>query len=726
VEVVGADDPGARWTPHVGAETLALLAHMGDDLDEPTRDRVRDEALAVLRACTPPTDPAGSETGLVLGQVQSGKTMSFTTVAALARDNGYPLVIVVTGTSVPLSNQSKTRLERDLRLQTREDRKWQHFHNPRVRGHHIQAISAKLAEWRDARIPEAVRRTVLITAMKNHKHLAQLLGVLQRLPLERIPVLVIDDEADQAGLNNLVNQGRESTTYRCLVGIRQAIPHHTYLQYTATPQAPLLINVIDALSPRFAEVLTPGPDYVGGQQFFVEHANLVRTIPAGDIVTRGNPLNEPPDSLLQALRVFFLGVAAGWVTEDARGNRSMMVHPSRERFLHGGYHRWVTETKTLWLRLLDLPEEDPDRAELLADLRGCHDDLAATVRDLPGFDDLLSALPAAIRATQVWEVNTASGPTPAIDWRADYSHILVGGQAMDRGFTVNGLTVTYMPRGLGTGTADTIQQRARFFGYKRQYLGYCRIYLETAARDAYRRYVEHEEDIRQRLIEHRLTGRPLDEWKRAFFLSQALRPTRRSVMSLIPLQSVLSDKWYTPAAPHESSEAVVSNRAVIDGFLGGLTLGPDPGSPDRTEMQKHDMAADVPLAQVVSPLLTRLRIVGADDSPRFTGLLLQVQAYLDGHPEAVCRVYHMSRGASRERTVDGDDQIPNLFQGAAPVDPPQLRGSVYPGDREIRGETGLTVQVHRLRVVRPSEVLADVPTVAIWVPAEMAREWLVQ
>ncbi len=49
---------------------------------------------------------------------------------------------------------------------------------------------------------------------------------------------------------------------------------------------------------------------------------------------------------------------------------------------------------------------------------------------------------------------------------------------MDRGFTVKGLTVTYMPRGLGEGNADTVQQRARFFGYKESYLGYCRVRLE--------------------------------------------------------------------------------------------------------------------------------------------------------------------------------------------------------------------------------------------------------
>jgi hypothetical protein len=696
-------------------------------LDEPTRDRVRDEAISVLRACMPPSAPDASETGLVVGQVQSGKTMSFTTVATLARDNGYPLVIVITGTSKPLTEQSRSRLEGDLRLQARQDRKWQHFHNPRVRpGHQVQAIAGTLADWRDSDVPEEARQTVLITVMKNHRHLTQLNGVLGRLPLRGTPVLVIDDEADQAGLNNLVNQGRQSTTYRCLVALRQLLPHHTYLQYTATPQAPLLINVIDALSPRFAEVLTAGPEYVGGQEFFVQYPNLVRTIPPGDIMTRNNPLTEPPDSLLEAMRIFFLGVAAGWVVDGGSGNRSMMVHPSQQRVLHGDYCRWVNETRAHWLQLLDLPESDPDRRVLIEEMRSAYDDLQGTVSDLRSFDELLGVLKRSMRKTRVWEVNTASGPTPQIDWRADYSHILVGGQAMDRGFTVNGLTVTYMPRGVGTGTADTIQQRARFFGYKRQYLGYCRIYLEADARTAYQRYVEHEESVRQGLIEHRRMGLPLTEWKRAFFLDGRLQPTRRSVMDLSYLHDVYSDRWYTPAAPHDSEDAVAANRGVIDRFLARLSLEPDGGSPRRTEMQKHEVANGVSLSLVFTELLMPLRITRAQDSQRFTGLLLQVREHLDAHPDAQCRVYVMSRGAERERKVNDQHEIPNLFQGADPVDPPAQRGTVYPGDREIRAPAGLTVQIHRLRVMRAGKALADVPTVAVWVPSEMAYAWVVQ
>ena len=80
---------------------------------------------------------------------------------------------------------------------------------------------------------------------------------------------------------------------------------------------------------------------------------------------------------------------------------------------------------------------------------------------------------------------------------------------MDRGFTVEGLTVTYMPRGLGVGNADTVQQRARFLGYKGDYLGLCRIFVGPDVRMAFSSYVEHEEDIHHELSQFSQTGRPL-------------------------------------------------------------------------------------------------------------------------------------------------------------------------------------------------------------------------
>jgi len=563
--------------------------------------------------------------------------------------------------------------------------------------------------------------------MKNHAHLNSLIQLLTVLPLNDVPVLIIDDEADQAGLNTQVNQGAESPTYLRLQALRAAVPHHTFLQYTATPQAPLLINLIDVLSPRFAELLTPGPAYVGGKEFFADQSNLIETIPASDIPTSQNRLNAPPETLLQAMRLFFLGVAAGLVQTRGRGNRSMLVHPSLSRTGHRQYTHWVTAIKEAWKNTLE-DRSDSDRSQLLDDFRPAYDDLAETVQDIPTFDALVERLLHAIRQTRVEEVNARQGATPQIDWSAAYPYILIGGQAMDRGFTVEGLTVTYMPRNVGVGNADTVQQRARFLGYKRSYLGYCRVYLETGVLSAYRLYVQHEEDLRQRLAEHRDTGRSLTEWKRAFFLTTALRPTRQNVLQLSYVQDVLNDQWYTPSAPHHDPEAIHENRDIVADFLARLTMTEDEGDDRRTQEQRHGLAADIPLRQAYEELLVPLRVTHPGDSTRYTGMLLQIKDHLERHEDATCAVYHMTNGRPRERSVNDVDEIPTLFQGANYADTAH-RDPIYPGDSHIRAAQGLTIQLHNLtvRAKQHGPVIADnTPTVAVWVPGAMAREWLVQ
>src|SRR5450756_1009926 len=72
---------------------------------------------------------------------------------------------------------------------------------------------------------------------------------------------------------------QESTTYTRLRELRDALPCHTFLQYTATPQAPLLINIADILSPDFVHVLEPGEGYAGGAAFFAPGSPYIKVIP---------------------------------------------------------------------------------------------------------------------------------------------------------------------------------------------------------------------------------------------------------------------------------------------------------------------------------------------------------------------------------------------------------------------------------------------------------------
>ena len=713
------------WQPIEGGATRTLKEQISPSRIAETEWKIiKDEAISVLAKCVSPKAPPRQETGLVVGYVQSGKTLSFTTVAALARDNGYQMVIAIAGTSINLRDQSTKRLEDDLNLLTRADRKWQHFKSHEFNEGVHAKIANVFADWQDPNVPEWERQTVLITTMKHHQHLKNLAEILLRIDnLSNVPTLVIDDEADQASLNTKVQKGEVSTTYQRVLGLREYLPHHTFLQYTATPQAPLLINLIDVLSPNFAKVLTPGAKYIGGKAFFHDEPNRIYTIPGSDIPTRNAPLDAPPESLLEAMRIFFLGVTAAMILEGEHleGNRSMMVHPSRETFRHGEYYFWVEQVRNYWLEILNLDENHPDCQDFLEEFSNSYEGLQSTVSNLPSFEELPATLLRAIRKTQLHEVNAASGRTPGIPWHNTYAHILVGGQAMDRGFTVEGLTVTYMPRGTGMGNADTIQQRARFFGYKQTYFGYCRVFLENSVRDAYRGYIIHEEDVRERLIVHDKTGRSLNAWKRAFFLDRNLKPTRHNVLDIDYAQGNLSSRWYEPKAPHDSEEAIKKNRSVVQKFLNTLSFQAGAQRASRIEVW-HNVSTDVRLKDVYENLLVPLRVTRLVDSQKFTGVRLQIAAYLDTHPNALCAIYHMSRGNPRKRTLNKNDEIPTLFQGPSP-----RTGTIYPGDRKIKASKGVTVQIHILELVRESgENFSGVPTVAIWLPKDVSTDWLVQ
>ncbi len=738
VEVQPPELPaGALWRPVLGEETLDLLGSQVN-LSLQERDRLRDESVSILAQCVAPTAPDAHHSGLVVGSIQSGKTLSFTTVAALARDNRYRVVIVLTGTVKILNSQSVKRLANLLRISSRNDFAWRLLRNPRPTHAQAQEIDGIIQDW-DSPVAVGLQpQTLLITVLKRANHVRNLARLLGRLDLSGVPTLVIDDEVDQAGLNTAVNQGAESATHRELRNLRAALPHHTYLGYTATPQAPLLINIMDMLSARFVQVLTTGTDYTGGTQFFEHDPSLIRTIPGDQIPARDNPMREPPESLLDAVRVFFIGVAAGIVfgprSQGSSQNRSMLVHPSQLTAQHAAFFQWVQTLKSSWSRLLDSSDEadQQDRDALIAEFRRAHDDVARTELGIPDFSQILPVLTQAVRRTVVYEINRRpANQFQGIDdidefWRSNYSFILVGGQSLERGFTVEGLTTTYMPRGIGVGQADTVQQRARFYGYNRGHLGYCRVYLEIAARDAYQVYIDHEDRLRRSLAEHAQSGRPLNEWRRAFFLDASLKPTRDAVLDIDYTRGPTPNVPHAAMPPLYSPEDLEENRQLFREFVSSLSFVPDEGDSRRTVAQRHEEVRDVPARSALERLIVPLRIEDPADAWNFLQIRLQIQRYLESNPDALCTVFRMRPQATEfERTLTRDGNIepyqgPNLATG-------------YRGDRAIVDRGQLTIQIYEYSGVysrvgdERGEVLAtDVPQIAIALPSEIAADMVAQ
>ena len=724
----------SSWQPIDDGKTIQTLKRQivssDSDIDEVEWKIIKDEATSVLSKCVNPKAPPKQETGLVIGYVQSGKTLSFTTVASLARDNGYQMIIVITGTSVILNDQSTQRLEENLDLHT-PPIKWNHCkssdfskgvdYRARIRNR----IRNTLDDWKDETLDSWECRTVLITVMKDYRHLKNLTEILSKLDLSNVPTLVIDDEGDQASLNTKVKKGTMSTTYQCILDLRECLPHHTFLQYTATPQAPLLINLIDVLSPNFVKVLSPGSKYTGGKAFFQDAPDQICSIPDRELPTSDQQYEEPPDTLLEAMRIFFLSVTAGRILGKT-SRWSMMVHPSHKRIEHKQYLYWINNLKTGWWKALAPGGDETDRQDLLEIFKGSYNNLRKTVSKLPPFKELSNKLSSTVRMTETYEVNASHGRTPGPAEFNAYANILVGGQAMDRGFTVPGLTITYMPRDKGVGNADTIQQRARFFGYKKDVFEYCRVFLQDHVRDAYEHYINHEESTRDSLREHDKTDKPLDEWRRRLLLDRSLKPTRHSVLDISYRQINLGDRWYTPKTPHKPVEAIEINRSIVEEVLNKWSFRADKGHSDRTRMQKH-CEVDMLLKDVYEELLMPFQFAQPDDSERFKQIYSQISIYLESNPDALCGVYYMSRGLPRKRSLKSDkksqknDELSGFFQG------PSSDKIKYLGDREIKISRRVTVQIHKFIIRCEKKVIcSNVPVLAVWMPKEISQDWLVQ
>lgn len=686
------------------------------------RAKLRVDSQVILRKCLRGFELDGTNTGLVVGQVQSGKTMSYEALICLARDNGYALVVVISGISTILQDQGRGRLAEDLSKAA--PGAWHFLDNPSREDASSQRILESLqSDWQDEDIPLRRRRTAVISVLKNHRHLAKLATLLDTLDWQGTQVLIVDDEADQASFNVSPRRPDGSTTYRTLMGLRRVFPNFSFVQYTATPQAPLLISIADSLSPRYVHVLDPGDGYTGGEVFFRENSPLVRTLPVSDIVSASANSVDIPQSLVEASRLFYLGLAIALQDNDFSDCRSMLIHPSQGTDLHERYVQWSEQLRRTWHEVFDTRRQNPeDFADLLSSFEISRQDLLETVDHVPPLNDLVPYIKLALSKTNVMEMNTRrTQGTPRVPWTDFSGFVLVGGQALDRGFTVRGLTVTYMPRGLGVGNADTVQQRARFFGYKAEYLGFCRVYLEPELRDAFTLYVDHEKDVRARLKVVQENDQPLSEWRRAFILDPSMRPTRQAVLRSGFVADKLSDAWFFDRRPAHDPAALTHSQQLVGTFVSKLITTPV-GSFEAGSQQRHRVAHDVSLRDAIE-LLAQIPSVDEGISMAMTGLLIQLEHALDELGEDLCDVYLIRPGSKTVRSLRADGlTIKALFQGRSPG-----REERYPGDTAFLTPDRVTLQVHSVDLDSPSGVVAeDVPMIAVWVPARLAEGWYVQ
>ena len=713
------------FSPVIGERTMELLSRFGQKLDEDGIDTLSSETIEILSHCTNPyKNEVQSVTNLVVGYVQSGKTMSFTTLSALAHDNGFRIIIYFAGTKNNLLSQTTKRLRKDLINGSANSAYYKLFENPTLE--YAQRIRNALNI--------SSKPTILITVLKHHKYISDLAAMFNSMQLKqtlgKAGVLIIDDEADQASLNGYAYKNSKSeeweddeytTTYSSIMKLKGALANHSYIQYTATPQGPLLISIMDLLSPKHHTVLTPGKTYTGGKTFFCDEPGLIITIPEGEVFhSKHNNLADCPDSLVNALQLHLMGVAIIVKLLQKESFLSMMIHADRDQDASEKFYRWIKNIIDAWSNILANGEQDLGYQELKDSFAKCYPEsirmYEAHNESAPSFEDIWCCIDDIILDTNVELVisrNKRQGENKEIDWASSCSHILVGADMLNRGFTVEHLAVTYMPRcSVGKSTADTIQQRCRFFGYKQNYLWSCRVFLPFEVIIEYKEYVEHEEEMRKWLLDNK----NLEDVERLLLISNRLNATRKNILSKHTVTTKLNG-WRKMNA----FQAIDENTTFVNRFLADveLKLFENYGTDDRN----HGYVK-LPIQRIIE-FLTEFKFQNMPDAARKEATLRYIK-YLStkkqGALEYAYIIQMAYRGIPRERAFDIDTfRINNLHSGRS------MSGStVYPGDANIKFEDSICIQIHHVKLKCNSTQWAGrtAYTLAIYYPEEFAINYV--
>lgn len=745
IKILKTLKPPLRWVPEKKEITEDFLQSKSKDPNGPSYEdlthgvnSVLQEAQRILGRCLPPKDPAGRETGLVVGYVQSGKTMSFETVISLARDNGYGLVIVLAGTKNNLRDQSEDRLKKDLGIDDGDN--WYHYSNPTANSK--TQIEDKIVAWKK----KPTKKAILITVLKHGGHLDTLATLVKKLSVSDVPALIIDDESDQASLNTKAAKIRSgkaapsemSTTYEKICALRDVLPHHSYLQYTATPQANLLLAQTDLLNASFAELVTPGEAYTGGKSFFGKKTTLVKEIPTEEVPGPNNTLTASPKSLLSALRYFLLACAQHALTRERKKdrNRSMMIHPAMATTSHTHYMGWLDKSlKTLKSFVEKQYKTRPD--DVARRFQTEYDSLKKTYPKIKPLSELLAAM-----VDEVFGelnhvvVNGTKDAEKKIDWKATPYWILVGGAKLDRGYTVEGLCVTYMPRPLGTSpAADTLQQRARFFGYKRAYLGLCRVFVQKNVSEAFTEYVEHEEFVREALESSR--GKPLTDWRRDFVLTSMLKATRANVVGL-GTRRIPADGWMVPDVLQRDDDAAEKNRTLLSSvtkkwtakYGSAVNAAEFPQFKGAKDSSPHFVLEFIPLKAVLEDFLLEVKVKDPSDAEEHSAMLIAIAALLRKTPDLKADVFLMNNLVAGYRTRDAGRGV-DAKHRFAPINQYFSQSAAAVNDRSFCSVERVSLQLRRFNLGTTqrdsgSADIKDVTWFALHVPSKLRKDLLIE
>jgi hypothetical protein len=459
-----------------------------------------------------PGNPAFSTKGLVLGYVQSGKTANFTATISKAADVGFRVFLVFSGLTNSLRQQTQDRLNKEL----------------------VAVSPTRWHTWTDSDkdIGDFPFNMVAMLSNKEARHLAvvkkngprlrRLLRMLTKGVDSRLrqdcPILIIDDECDQASVNASGISDKMTAINKLLRELITKLPRAAYIGYTATPYANVLIDPAypEDLYPRdFIVALPKPPQYFGAERLFGRDLldadevppaesglDMIRLIKEEEIPELRPPSREHKDSfvlsitesLAKAINYYWLATAAKAARGLGGSHSCMLIHTTVYAQSH------VNAKPVVEQFVLELGQAiDRRDRSVLAKLKALWlEEQQSVPAGLLGlqplsFEELVMHL-AGAEARPVVVVENAISDARLSFAEPGRRYIVIGGNVLARGLTIEELVVSYFLR--TASQYDTLMQMGRWFGYRIGYEDLPRIWMTAEMVDYFRDMATVEAEIR--------------------------------------------------------------------------------------------------------------------------------------------------------------------------------------------------------------------------------------
>lgn len=462
--------------------------------------------------------------GLLLGNVQSGKTGQMFGVISAAADEGFELFILLTTDNIKLQEQT---YERALQM--------------------LDTFNV-CTESDDVRfLQKRLRQPTLVILKKNTNVLRQWKNHISSSKFcEGRAIFIIDDEADAASLNTKVNKKEQSTINTHLEEIKKLANSSIYLQVTATPQSVILQTNLSGWKPSFIHYFPPGKGYLGGEFFYTEKGSFAIKVTDDEL----EELKEGSEYITEGLRDALLSflVTAAHITLSGGKVCNFLIHPS----VAIKDHEAVAEKISTFLN--EMLYGDMQK-EIIPQIKVAWEDLQKTKPDIKSFGEIEKFISDSLEGTK-FDIIVMNSRSDHQSNKDEGMNIIIGGNTLGRGVTFPGLQTVYYTRRAKRPQADTFWQHCRMFGYDRD-PALMRVYLPSFLLKLFTELNSANSKLLEQVAEN-----GLDEIKLIY--PPGIKPTRKNVIDEDFLNIIVGGIDMFASYPKHKHVATLD--LMLDGF----------------------------------------------------------------------------------------------------------------------------------------------------------------